>query len=147
MNMKKLFALLLALAMVLALCACGGNDQADEPAADVPATDAPAVDAPVEDEPAQEEEPADDRITYTVTVVDEEGNPFASTMVQMCQGENCVPAVTDADGVAVFKMSEEAAYEVKLIQMPEGYAYAEDAEVFHFASGSYEMTITLKAAE
>ena len=42
--MKKLFALLLALAMVLSLAACGGSSA---PAADAPA-DAPAADAPAE---------------------------------------------------------------------------------------------------
>ena len=143
--MKRMLALLLALVMLLALCACGGKE--DPPVADAPVADAPVVDAPVADEPQQDEEPEDDRITYTVTVVDEEGKPFASTMVQMCQGENCVPTVTDEAGVATFKMAEEADYEVKLIQMPEGYAYAADAEVFHFDAGSYEMTITLKTAE
>lgn len=145
MNLKRMLALLLAMVLVLALCACGGKEEEKAPAADAPVADAPVADAPVADEP--EEEPEDDRITYTVTVVDEAGNPFASTMVQMCQGENCVPAVTDAEGVAVFKMAEEADFEVKLIQMPEGYAYATDAEVFHFDTGSYEMTITLKVAE
>lgn len=143
--MKKFLALMLALVMLLTLCACGKEAPEQKPANDVPpVADAPQADAPA-DEPA-EEETVDDRITYTVKVVDEEGNPFASTMVQMCQGENCTPAVTDADGVAVFKMAEEADYEVKLIQMPEGYAYAADAEAFHFDAGSYEMTITLKVA-
>ena len=45
--MKKLFALLLALAMVLSLAACGGSDA---PAADAPAADAPAADAPAADD-------------------------------------------------------------------------------------------------
>ena len=47
--MKNLFALLLALAMVLSMVACGGNDA---PAADAPAADAPAADAPAADAPA-----------------------------------------------------------------------------------------------
>ena len=46
MNMKKLVALLLALAMIFSLAACGGNDA---PAADAPAADAPAADAPAAD--------------------------------------------------------------------------------------------------
>ena len=40
--MKKILSLVLALAMVLSLAACGGN----APAADAPAADAPAADAP-----------------------------------------------------------------------------------------------------
>ncbi len=46
--MKKYLALLLALAMVFALAACGGEGEApatDAPASDVPASDAPTADA------------------------------------------------------------------------------------------------------
>ena len=42
--MKKFLALLLALAMVLSLAACGGNNSAEP--TDAPATEAPATDAP-----------------------------------------------------------------------------------------------------
>lgn len=51
--MKRLFALLLALVMVLSLAACGGNAgpaaSPDAPAADAPAADAPAAAAPTEE--------------------------------------------------------------------------------------------------
>ena len=54
--MKKTFAILLALCMVFALCACGKTaapaPAADAPAADAPAADAPAADAPAADAPA-----------------------------------------------------------------------------------------------
>ena len=43
--MKKILALILALVMVLALAACGG--QAEAPATEAPATEAPATEAPV----------------------------------------------------------------------------------------------------
>ncbi len=49
--MKKFLALMLAMAMVFALAACGG-DNAETPATDAPATDAPATDAPADDAPA-----------------------------------------------------------------------------------------------
>ena len=55
--MKKLIALLLAVAMVFGLVACGGKaPAADAPATDAPAADAPAADAPVADAPAAEQE-------------------------------------------------------------------------------------------
>lgn len=41
--MKKTLALLLALMMVLALCACGGSEEAEAPAAEAPAAEAPAA--------------------------------------------------------------------------------------------------------
>ena len=58
--MKKIFALVLALAMVLSMVACGAK---------TPATDAPAADAPVVDAPA-----ADVAETETEEAV---ANPFA----------------------------------------------------------------------
>ena len=54
--MKKLFALLLALAMVLSLAACGASEA---PATEAPATEAPAADAPATEAPA----PAADPVT------------------------------------------------------------------------------------
>ena len=47
--MKKIIALLLALAMVLSLAACGGSSApaaSEAPKADAPAADAPAAEAP-----------------------------------------------------------------------------------------------------
>ncbi len=52
--MKKFLALLLALAMVLSLAACGGSDApaAEAPKADAPAANAPAANAPAAEAPA-----------------------------------------------------------------------------------------------
>ncbi len=56
--MKKIIAMLLALVMVLALCACGETAPAapktEEPAAEAPAAEAPAEEAPAEEAPAAE---------------------------------------------------------------------------------------------
>ena len=56
--MKKIIAMLLALVMVLALCACGETAPAapktEEPAAEAPAAEAPAAEAPAEETPAAE---------------------------------------------------------------------------------------------
>ena len=46
--MKKILALMLALCMVLSLCACGA-EKAEEPAAEEPAAEAPAEEAPAEE--------------------------------------------------------------------------------------------------
>lgn len=147
MNMKRMLALLLALTMVFALCACGGNDAAeDKPQADAPAQDAPAkeeTEAPTEEETeAPTQAPG---ITYTVTVADEGGNAVAGVMIQICQGEMCLmPSTTDANGVATLIAPEEGNWEAKVLTMPEGYALAEEAEYFAFDS-SNNLTITLKA--
>lgn len=51
-NMKKALAMLLALTMILALCACGSKPEApaatEAPAAEAPAAEAPAAEAPVD---------------------------------------------------------------------------------------------------
>ena len=49
--MKKILALVLALVMVFALCACG-QQAAPAPTAEAPAAEAPAAEAPVEEAPA-----------------------------------------------------------------------------------------------
>jgi len=56
--MKKLLAILLALAMVLSLAACGASEA---PATEAPATEAPKADAPATEAPA----PAADPVTLT----------------------------------------------------------------------------------
>lgn len=83
-----------------------------------------------------------DKVTYTVKVVDEAGAPIVGAMVQLCK-EACVPAVTNAEGVATYNLAKED-YKVSFIQVPAGYT-AEQTE-YYFAADSYELTITLKTA-
>lgn len=135
--LKRIAAAALILCMALSLCACGSsNDSAS-------ATEtAPIVtEAVKETEAAVETEAAQDG--YQVTVVDEAGNPIAGAMVQLCM-DTCFPGVTDESGVAAFNV-EEADYKVSFLVLPAGYTYSTEEQEFHFASGSKEMTITLKA--
>ncbi|MBQ6839594.1 MAG: hypothetical protein IJO45_02760 [Oscillospiraceae bacterium] len=139
--MRRTLMLLLALALTLGLCACGG-DHVEEtvapPAEEIVETPAEEVtEAPTEAEPAG--------IVYTVNVVDEGGNPVVGTMVQICQGELCMmPCATDDSGVATFTVTDEGTYEAKLLSLPAGYEYATEEQVFPFGS-AFELTITLKA--
>ena len=140
-NIKSIFAAVLALCMLLCLCACGGDSETTTAGGKetTAATTTPAV----TDETTV---PADDgKVTYSVTVVDEDGNPIAGAMVQMCL-DTCLPGMTNESGVAEFTL-EEAEYKVSFLTMPAGYTYSTEEEAFYFADGSYEMTITLKAAE
>jgi len=52
--MKKLLAMLLALCMVFALCACGAEKAEEAPAQEAPAAEAPAEEAPAEEAAAEE---------------------------------------------------------------------------------------------
>ena len=139
--MKNMFALALALCMMLCMCACGGEAAPVEtqPAA----TEAPVV---VTEAPVEEAAPAipEGMVQYKVTVVDEAGAPIVGAMVQLCK-DSCVPAVTDANGVATFTLPEDD-YKASMLAMPAGYAYAGEADTFYF-EGAFELTITLKAAE
>ena len=77
-------------------------------------------------------------------VVDESGKPVTGGMIQFCL-DTCMPCPLDANGVASMKLKE-ADYKVSFTVMPTGYALAGSETEFHFADGSYEMTITLKTA-
>lgn len=138
--MKNLTVIALLLCMALSLCACGGSETPATEAA-VETTEAPVV----ETTEAAEEEAVipDGMVQYTVTVVDEGGNPVAGAMVQLCK-DSCIPGVTNESGVATFVMSEDD-YKASMLTMPEGYAYPDETEEFYFDDGSYDLTIVLKA--
>lgn len=146
MNFRKLFAVLLALCMLLCLCACGNTDdnngeQNPDPSESEPAQNDPE---PSEEDPS-EDVPEVTGTVYTITVTDEGGNPISGAMLQMCQGEICLlPASTDANGVVTFTVTEDGAYEAKFLALPAGYEYVDDVQVFPF-DGATELTIVLKA--
>lgn len=147
--MKKLIALLLALVMVLCLAACG-NSQAEQP--EEPENNQSQQD---QENPAQDqqpdnsdepEEPVNNNPVYTVKIVDEGGNPIAGVMVQICQGETCLPGpLSDENGIVTFQVAE-ADYKVSFLGgVPAGYEYTTEQTEFYFEDGSYEVTIVLKA--
>ena len=99
--MKRLVTLLLALAMVLGLVACGGNSA---PATEAPATEAPATEAPAE-MTAVEKAEAEAEIRYALSLlfdrnyiveeIGQAGQVPASSFVPM--------GMTDADGSEFYK--------------------------------------------
>lgn len=131
--LKNLVLFILAISLMLTFTACNGDNNTDDPENET--TDVTTV----ADETT--EEPEDDKVTYTVTVVDENNTPISGAMVQMCL-DACIPSLTNDEGVATFNL-EEANYKVSFVTAPAGYAVE---EAYYFADGSYEMTITLKAA-
>lgn len=132
MKLRNIFVLVMALAMVFVLCACGGNADAGEQTTKPTENNATETTAPTVD---------DGKVTYTVKVVDEGGNAVTGAIVQLCK-DTCVPCPVDANGVATWNLAEDA-YKVSFVSMPDGYTA--DAAEFYFAEGSTELTITLKA--
>lgn len=138
-NMKKLFALILALCMVLCLGACGGEN-GGETTEGKETTTAPETSEATEETTAPVE---DGKTLYTVTVVDQDGNPVAGAMVQLCL-DACCPGITDENGVAEYSL-EAGDYKVSFLSLPAGYTYSTEEQDFHFEDGSTEITLTLKA--
>lgn len=138
MNTKRFAAFLLALCLMLSLCACGGNTDNTEPSdASTAATTLPVVTT----EATEAAKPS-----HTVKVVDEGGNPIAGVFVQICLPDgSCTPMQTMDDGIAYYYNMADAEYEVKVLKMPEGYGYTTEEEVFFFPDGSNEAVITLQA--
>lgn len=161
----KIFAIICILCMSLAICACGGNqtehthkfvegkcscgesdpgykpththvyvDNQCECGAFDPNFDPFAPDE--NDKPGNSDK---NTVTYTITVVDQDGAPVADTPVQLCVGDICLtPRVTGANGVVVFDIKP-AEYSVKIpLDEYEGL-------VFYFDGDSTELTITVTA--
>ncbi len=142
--MKKIIYVLLstvAICSCLILGACGSSDNGDETTTPKQTTNATTEAATGEKEEQTTED--DSKVTYKVTVVDEEGKAIAGALVQLCK-DTCVPMKTDANGVAEFKLAEDD-YNVKFVTLPAGYAYSGTEEEFHFEDGKNELTIILKA--
>lgn len=154
--MKRFLILALALLLTLSLlAACGDptdtpapdeneNDQpgdTQQPGDDQPGTDEPGTDEPGKDEPAQPE-----KVTYTVTVKDQDGNPIAGVEAQICVGDVCKkPNVTGEDGVVKFTMDDpgDATVSLQINEggSPAGYEYP--ASKIAVEDGQTEITVVL----
>ena len=126
-KIKKIFAVLATLTMIFsfgAMAACNDKNGGDSS--------------------SQQEQPAP--TSYTVKVVDAEGNPVKNLALNFCIGEQCAPARTDDNGVAVFAFSDpDIVYHVEY-KDPLGkytkYGYTD----FNTTPGTYEYTMTLTPA-
>ena len=80
--------------------------------------------------------------TYTVTVVDQNGDPVPEAAVGFCVDTGCRPVEADENGVASLT-AEPAAYHLKVVDAPEGYDYPDDTDItIGPDSGSATLTIT-----
>lgn len=130
--MKKLLALILALCMVFALCACGSNDT-------------PTVTPDNQEQSSQTETSSKEETTpkFEVTVTDTDGNAVKGVMVQICK-DACVPAVTDENGVATFNVEITDGYKLSLMSCPEGYETEYVGENYiYLEEGSTEYTLEI----
>lgn len=133
-NLKKVLAVLLALGMLLCFCACGGNDEGK--------TTTTTTNTTTENNQTENDTAVENK-GFKVTVVDEAGNAVSGVMVQVCK-ESCVPAVTDAEGVATFNVEITDGYKLQVARCPEGYEYDGEADIY-LEDGATDYTITVKA--
>ena len=153
--MKRFLILALALLLTLTmLVACGNtSDTPEEP-------DKNQNEQPGDEKPGDTEQPGDTqnpdekpeepvkpvKVTYTVTVKDQDGNPIAGVEAQICVGDVCKkPNVTDEDGVVKFSMDDPGDATVSLQinegPSPEGYEYP--TEKIAIEAGQTEITVVL----
>lgn len=140
---KKLVTAILMLCMTFALCACGGNTDDTEGNTDNDKQQESQMSESEED--SQTESENDDKVTYKITVVDEGGNPVSGAMVQLCDDANCMPKITDANGVAEFSVEEYDGYIAKVASAPAGYELI--TEEYTSLDGATELTLTVKAVQ
>lgn len=103
-----------------------------------PSTDVRAVPAEVETVP-------EGFSPYTLTVVDQNGDAVANTMLQVCDAETCDVFPTDENGIAAFAKAPYA-YEVHVLMLPEGYTYEGEDPIVLEEAGC-ELTIKVTKAE
>lgn len=140
MNLKRLLAAVGIACLLFCLIGCGEVKDVNQSGTGTTAapTDTNASNAPTDQTTGEAVFDG-----YTVTVVDEGGNPISGAFVQLCL-DSCFPGMTDASGVAKFDL-EEAEYKVSFVNLPAGYDYVSEEHEFYFEDGSKEITITLKA--
>ncbi len=140
MNKKIITSLLLVLCMMFTAVFAVSCDEVSENStpADVSENSADASLPAEEDSSAPV---ADGKVTYTVTVVDENNAPLEGVVIQFCDDANCkMPVVTDADGKVSVEY-DESNYHVTITEA-EGYTFESQ---YDFDEGSTELTITLTA--
>ena len=81
--------------------------------------------------------------SHIVVVVDQDGNPVAGVLVQLCTDGNCFnPVATDENGVAKFYMPELIGAMTKICSAA-GYTYSEDYT--NFPEGENTVTLVVTA--
>ena len=66
---------------------------------------------------------------YIVHVVDQDGKPVPEVVVNFCTDQACTPSESDEKGLITFE-GEPQKYHVQIIDVPEGYSYDEDFEMY-----------------
>ena len=66
---------------------------------------------------------------YILHVVDQNNNPVGEVVVNFCTDQACTPGESDENGLITFE-GEPNKYHVQIIDVPEGYSWDEDFEMY-----------------
>ena len=80
-------------------------------------------------------------VTYTVTYVDQNGDPVPGVMCQVCDANSCQVFVSNASGVCEFTLPA-GIYEIHTLKVPEGYE-GDTTTITEAPAGGGELTFTL----
>ena len=142
--MKKIalmLAMLLALSCLLMACDTPAPDT-DTTAAETEAPTETPTEAPAEAPTEAPTEAPSTKVTYTVTVKDQNGNPVEGAAVQMCDDKGCkMPAATNAEGVVTFTY-DPSNYHITIVECPAGYT-CDPEQAFYFEGEATELTVEI----
>ena len=135
-TMMKLLALIMAMAMVLCLAACGDNTDPNTTDDTGSSQSSEPVGSTGTSEPDTTEPTDDGKVEYKVIVKDSNGDPVTGVMVQICkEGATCfTPSKTDENGCAVWRLEEASDYYGTVSSLEEGMPK-------EYFEGNFEVTL------
>ena len=90
----------------------------------------------------------DGKTTYTITVVDGDGNPVVGARVQICDSNGCVPIMTktNAEGKVTAEKTP-SDFKAQINRLPDGYSEVVEGEKHAFDSNNCVTIVVNRNAE
>lgn len=147
MIVKKFLIIALTIVLMLTMLVACNNDTPEVPDNNNDKTEQPDNNQPADPDDGKEDEPVKPaKVTYTITIKDQDGNPIAEVEAQICVDGVCKkPNVTDENGVVKFSMDDPGdstlSLQINEGGSPAGYEYP--TEKIAIEAGQTEVTVTL----
>ena len=145
--MKKFLIIALTIVLMLTMLVACNDDTSEVPDNNDDKTEQPDNNQPADPDDGKEDEPVKPaKVTYTITIKDQDGNPIAEVEAQICVDGVCKkPNVTDENGVVKFSMDDPGdstlSLQINEGGSPAGYEYP--TEKIAIEAGQTEVTVTL----
>ncbi|MBQ7397532.1 MAG: hypothetical protein IJW09_01745 [Clostridia bacterium] len=145
--MKKFLIIALTIVLMLTMLVACNDDTSEVPDNNNDKTEQPDNNQPADPNDGKEDEPVKPaKVTYTITIKDQDGNPIAEVEAQICVDGVCKkPNVTDENGVVKFSMDDPGdstlSLQINEGGSPAGYEYP--TEKIAIEAGQTEVTVTL----